>query len=218
MNIEYLKSIIKNTNIEKTKIQYTIQKLIMIDNLINKKQYEVDKENNLTKNKKFNYIYKQKNKLNKIEDIKLIDDPILHLLYLYAEKSVNNNVINVPLSTATVSVYQEERKEDINTTNYVSKEKYDKIKKNNNHYKQQIEQRNSMIKDSNEQIFNLKEELKDVYKKYDTLEVNYKKLEIEHSNLHFNYKEVKEQNYDLQEENANLYKELSKLKKQYDIV
>lgn len=140
-------------------------------------------------------------------------DLIIELSYLsyMLYEQYHKNVINAPSNI-------EERKQNIDLSNYVSKEKYDKIKKNSNHYKQQIENRNLMIKDLNNQYAEVKEELKDLYKKLDTLEVNYKKLEIEHSNLKFNYNEVKEQNYDLQEENTKLYDELSKLKKQYNII
>lgn len=121
-------------------------------------------------------------------------DLIIELSYMLYEQ-YHNNIINVPLC-------QEQRKEEINTTNYVSREKYDKIKKNNNHYKQQVEQRNSMIKNLNNQI----EELKEKIEKLDKCSIDI-----------MNEEELKEQNEELKEENANLYNELSKLKKQYNI-
>lgn len=147
-------------------------------------------------------------------------DLIIELSYLsyMLYEQYHKNVINAPSNI-------EERKQNIDLSNYVSKEKYDKIKKNSNHYKQQIENRNLMIKDLNNQYAEVKEELKDLYKKLDTLEVNYKKLEIEHSNLIRVCNKVKEKNYEieqqneeLREENDNLYNELSKLKKQYNII
>lgn len=162
---------------------------------------------NIDKTKIYNFNKKFK-KIKDINDFKTINDISIQLSYLYVKEKINNNnVINAPSN-------KEERKEDIDTTNYVSKEKYDKTKKNSNHYKQQVEQRNSMIKELNDKI----EELKDVYKNLNTLEVNYKKLEIEHCNLFRVYSDMKEQNDDLKEENDNLYKELFKLKKQYNII